>query len=74
MKNIVLKRILLISSALALIITVYICVEDIKKRNTPTDFEVDVISQQERSSVDTSKYSSNIILTTAAENNITFEQ
>ena len=33
-----------------------------------------VISQQETSSVDTSKYSSNIILTTAAENNITFEQ
>lgn len=74
MKNIVLKRILLISSALALIITIYICVEEIKKRNTPTDFKVSVISQQETSSVDTSKYSSNIILTTAAENDITFEQ
>lgn len=74
MKNIVLKRILLLSSVFALIVTIYICVEEIKKKNIPADFDVSVISQQETSSVDTSKYSSNIILTTAAEQDITLKQ
>lgn len=74
MRNTALKRILLLSSALALIVTIYICVEEIKKRNTPADFNVSVISQQETSSIDISKYSSNILLTTAAKQNITLKQ
>jgi len=74
MKNNTLKNIILLSSAFALIVTVFLCVNEIKKKNKPKELSVSVSSQQETSAVDVSKYSSNIVLTTAAEKNLEYEK